>query len=138
MSRCNREVQLGDNLPGDALRVDVICQAVLQDNEACADVVECGNLFLELQDEGVSPLDVRAAVEIVADPGSNGRDFGTELVGTLAEASSCDGVEAVQEFFKGVAQIVNADLDGLVFVFQRDRAVGTMRHANHGLALHLP
>ena len=85
-----REIEFGDDLTGDALRVHVVGQAMLQDDEARADVLQRGDFFLQLQDERVGPLDVGASVEVVADPRGNGGDLRPEFVGALAESGGCD------------------------------------------------
>ena len=82
------EIELAGDLARDALRARRLRSSCFRAEKALADVGERRALFLQAQDERNAPVDVGAAVEVVADPGGERRQLGAQLVRLVAEAAA--------------------------------------------------
>ena len=113
-----------------ALRLAVGGKIVLEAEKALAHIGERGALLLQAQDERLAPVDVGAAVEVVADPAGERRQLGAQRIGLVAEATGGGAEEAVEQLDVGVAQVLDGVLRAPVLVGEVDVLVGPVRHAD--------
>ena len=90
------EIQLAGHLSRKPLCFAVGGELVLEAKKALAHIGKRGALFLQLQNERVAPVDIGAAVEVVADPAGERRELGPQRIRFVAEALRCDAEEAVR------------------------------------------
>ena len=102
----------------------------MQAEEALADVGERGALLLQAQDERFAPVDIGAAVEVVADPAGERRQLGPQRIRLVAEAMAGGAEEAVEQLDVRVAQVLDGVLGAPVLVGEVDILVRPVRNAD--------
>ena len=65
---CDRKVKLAGELPCETLYLCVVATEVLESEKTLTDVIERCLLLLEADEKREGPLDIVAAIEVVADP----------------------------------------------------------------------